>query len=112
MHPRDSSGSPATTTVGGTSAVAPLLTAGFTGMAAVRGKRLGRIQAAAYALATRGSSFRDITQGDNAYPAGTSGNSAGPGFDVPSGWGSPIFTRLATAPPSPEPVSAGTRAGA
>jgi kumamolisin len=91
----DAAGNPTTTTVGGTSAVAPLLTAGFVAVAAVLGGRLGRIQDAAYSLAASGRGFHDVTQGNNAYPAGTQGYSAGPGFDVPSGWGSPIFSELA-----------------
>lgn len=101
----DSSGQPTTITVGGTSAVAPLLTAGFTAISAIVGARLGRIHDPAYALAHAGHGFNDVTRGNNAYPTGTKGYSAGPGFDVPSGWGSPIFSELAstfsTAVPTP-----------
>ena len=96
----DSSGRPVTTTVGGTSAVAPLLTAGFTAISAVLGAPLGRLQDPAYALGKAGRGFRDVTQGSNAYPAGTQGYRAGPGFDVPSGWGSPIFAQLAAGFPT------------
>jgi kumamolisin len=92
----DASGNPTTTTVGGTSAVAPLLTAGFTAISAILGMRLGRIQDPVYAMAHAGKGFHDITQGNNAYPTGTEGYSAGAGFDVPSGWGSPIFSELAS----------------
>ena len=108
----DSSGNPTTATVGGTSAVAPLLTAGFTAVSAVVGGRLGRLQDPVYAMAHGGKGFRDVTQGNNAYPSGTEGYSAGPGFDVPSGWGSPIFSELASGFSSavPTPASAGTSA--
>ena len=108
----DSSGNPTTTTVGGTSAVAPLLTAGFTAVSAVVGGRLGRLQDPVYAMAHGGKGFRDVTQGNNAYPSGTEGYSAGPGFDVPSGWGSPIFSELASgfSSTAPTPASAGTEA--
>jgi kumamolisin len=92
----DSSGQPTTITLGGTSAVAPLLTAGFTAISAILGTHLGRIQDAVYAMAHGGHGFHDVTQGNNAYPTGTKGYSAGPGFDVPSGWGSPIFSELAS----------------
>jgi kumamolisin len=106
----DSSGNPTTTTVGGTSAVAPLLTAGFTAISAVVGSRLGRLQDPVYALAHGGKGFHDVTQGNNAYPTGTEGYSAGPGFDVPSGWGSPIFSELASefSGTAPTSASAGT----
>ena len=108
----DSSGNPTTTTVGGTSAVAPLLTAGFAAISAVVGGRLGRLQDPVYALAHGGKGFRDVTQGDNAYPAGTQGYSAGPGFDVPSGWGSPIFSELASGFSSTAPTRASGEAEA
>ena len=101
----DASGNPTTTTVGGTSAVAPLLTAGFTAISAILGARLGRIQDPVYAMAHAGKGFHDVTQGDNAYPTGTEGYSAGPGFDVPSGWGSPIFSELASGFSSTVPTS-------
>jgi kumamolisin len=103
----DAAGAPATTTVGGTSAVAPLLTAGFTLISAVTARRLGRLQDPAYALGKAGTGFNDVTQGSNAYPAGTEGYSAGPGFDVPSGWGSPIFSELAARLPTAIPTPAG-----
>ncbi|MGD1034457.1 MAG: S53 family peptidase [Candidatus Dormibacteria bacterium] len=108
----DSSGNPTTTTVGGTSAVAPLLTAGFTAISAIVGGRLGRLQDPLYAMAHDGKGFRDITQGNNAYPTGTQGYSAGTGFDVPSGWGSPIFSELASgfSSTAPTPASAATEA--
>jgi len=103
----DAAGGPTTTTVGGTSAVAPLLTAGFTAISAVLGARLGRIQDPAYALARSGRGFHAVTQGNNAYPTGTEGYSAGPGFNVPSGWGSPIFSELAAGFPTAVPTPAG-----
>ncbi|HAW11698.1 MAG: S53 family peptidase [Candidatus Dormibacteria bacterium] len=108
----DSSGNPTTTTVGGTSAVAPLLTAGFAAISAVVGSRLGRLQDPVYALARGGKGFHDVTQGNNAYPTGTEGYSAGPGFDVPSGWGSPIFSVLASgfSGTAPTSATAGTEA--
>jgi kumamolisin len=89
------SGAPVTQTVGGTSAVAPLLTAGFTAVAALLGSRLGRIQDAVYPLGKAGTAFRDVVSGNNAYPSGSKGYSAKAGFDVPSGWGSPHFGQMA-----------------
>lgn len=100
-------GSPTLQTVGGTSAAAPLLTAGFTVVSAVMGARLGRIQDAAYALAAAGRGFHDVVQGNNAYPDGTKGYDAGLGFDVPSGWGSPVFSELASELPTTLPTRAG-----
>ncbi len=91
------SGAPRLLTVGGTSAAAPLVAAGFAAVSALLGARLGRIQDAVYPLGRAGTAFRDVTQGDNAYPAGGEGYRAGVGFDVPSGWGSPHFVRLAEA---------------
>jgi kumamolisin len=107
-----SSGQPTTITVGGTSAVAPLLTAGFTAISAILGARLGRIQDPAYAMAHTGHGFYDVTHGNNAYPTGTEGYSAGPGFDVPSGWGSPIFSELASGFSTAVPTQASGGAGA
>jgi kumamolisin len=100
-------GSPTTQTVGGTSAAAPLLTAGFVAISAVMGARIGRIQDAAYALAVAGQGFHDVVHGNNAYPQGTRGYDAGAGFDVPSGWGSPVFSELASGFPSAVPTRAG-----
>lgn len=90
-------GAPQIQTVGGTSAAAPLVTAGLAAVSALLGTRLGRVQDALYPLARAGTAFRDVTQGSNAYPAGSEGYRAGVGFDVPSGWGSPQFDRVAEA---------------
>jgi kumamolisin len=88
---------PVITPVGGTSASTPLATAGFTLVSALAGKKLGRVQDTLYALGKAGIGIRDVTEGGNAYPAGTPGYTAGPGFDAASGWGSADFSALAQA---------------
>ena len=91
----DATNQPVTMPVGGTSASTPLATAGFTLVSALAGKKLGRVQDTLYALGKAGIGIRDVTQGGNAYPAGTPGYTAGPGFDAASGWGSADFGALA-----------------
>jgi hypothetical protein len=94
--------------VGGTSAGAPAL-AGILALANQRAARdgLGQLLPTLYRLGHDGADgrrppvFRDIVTGDNGY-------SAGPGFDLASGWGSPIADRLVAAiaeepPPACEP---------
>jgi len=76
-----------TSTIGGTSAVAPL----WAGLVAVANEQLGTqvgfIQPAIYA-AKVASAFNDITQGNNG------AFSAGPGWDACTGLGSPIASKL------------------
>jgi kumamolisin len=71
------------TSVGGTSAVAPLLAALVARCNQGLGRRVGFLNPALYTDASVRGSFRDITEGSNgAYRAG-------PGWDACSGWGSP-----------------------
>lgn len=91
------------TSVGGTSAAAPL----FAGIVALLGQRalenqqpaLGFVAPLLYELGNAGaSSLLDITTGDNVvFPEvqyGLTCCSAGPGYDLASGWGSPLADRL------------------
>lgn len=76
---------------GGTSAVAPLWAALVALLNEAKGKRLGFVNPALYALPN--GSFRDITAGDNgAYQAR-------PGWDACTGLGSPDGTRLVQSLP-------------
>ncbi len=90
------------TVIGGTSAVAPLW-AGLIAVAnAQNGSNAGFLNPALYA-ANGGSSFHDITSGNNG------AFSAGPGWDACTGLGSPVGTGVAAAlkgpaaPPAPSP---------
>ncbi len=79
-----------TSTIGGTSAVAPLW-AGLIALAnAKNGKKAGFVNPTLYGSSAK-SSFRDITQGNNG------GYSAGPGWDACTGLGSPIGTKIIAA---------------
>ncbi|MBV8194380.1 MAG: hypothetical protein JOY80_02510, partial [Candidatus Dormibacteraeota bacterium] len=69
-------------TTGGTSAVAPMYTALWTLVGALRGGRIGMPHPALYA--TRRPAFNDIRKGDTGGPY-----SAARGWDAASGWGSP-----------------------
>jgi kumamolisin len=76
---------------GGTSAVAPLWAALVARLAQSTGSRLGLLQPALYAGATKktsGGGFRDVTSGDNGDFA------AAPGWDACTGLGVPDGTRL------------------
>ena len=110
----DAKGNPVYETIGGTSAATPLATAGFALIGVLHGKKLGRVQDVLYTLAKAGHGIRDIVQGDNAYPKGTQGYPATPGFDAATGWGSPKFAELnhvwhrtvpAPAPAAPKPAA-------
>ncbi len=89
------------TVIGGTSAVAPLW-AGLIAVAnAQNGANAGFLNPALYA-AKGGTSFRDITSGNNG------SFTAGPGWDACTGLGSPVGTAVVTAlkgavKPSPTP---------
>jgi subtilase family serine protease len=81
------------TLIGGTSASSPSM-AGILALAAqMRGKPLGDIHAALYSL--QGQGMHDITQGDNSY-AGIKGFQALPGYDLVTGWGTPIADQFVT----------------
>lgn len=71
------------TSVGGTSAVAPLLAALVARCNQGLGRRVGFLNPALYTDASVRACFRDITEGSNGAYA------AGPGWDACSGWGSP-----------------------
>jgi hypothetical protein len=49
-----------------------------------------------YALGKAGKGFRDVAQGANVGPGGrgTTGYPAGTGYDLASGWGSPLLAQL------------------
>lgn len=86
--------------VGGTSASTPI----WAGLAALAnqmaGKGLGNINPTLYALGSAGKCFHDISQGDNGFH-GDPGEPALPGWDFPTGWGTPdagcLVPALATA---------------
>jgi subtilase family serine protease len=72
--------------VGGTSESTPLF-AGVIALAVQRaGHRLGDLNPVLYQLGAAGRGFRDVTSGDNSF-GGVVGYSAGPGYDLASGWG-------------------------
>ena len=99
LSPGDPSGSPGWTIVGGTSAATPL----FAGMALLLGQEansrwqptLGFANPLLYALAESGTSLLDITQGSNdMVPMWVDCCDATPGFDLATGWGSPLAARV------------------
>jgi subtilase family serine protease len=75
------------TVIGGTSASSPCMAGILTLAAQMRGKPLGDIHAALYTL--QGQGMHDITQGDNSL-AGIKGYSALTGYDLVTGWGTPV----------------------
>jgi hypothetical protein len=80
--------------VGGTSASAPCW-AGFIAIAnQIRGKPLGLVQPALYSL--NGKDMHDILSGDNSY-ANVQGYRAAKGFDLATGWGTPIASAFLPA---------------
>ena len=80
--------------VGGTSASAPCW-AGLIAIAnQIRGKPLGLVQPALYSL--KGKDMHDITTGDNSY-GNIQGYRAVPGFDLTTGWGTPIASTFLPA---------------
>ena len=80
--------------VGGTSASTPSW-AGLIAIAnQIRGKPLGLVQPALYSL--NGKDMHDITSGDNSY-GNVQGYRAVQGFDLASGWGTPIASALLPA---------------
>jgi type II secretory pathway pseudopilin PulG len=80
--------------IGGTSASAPCW-AGLIALAnQMRGKPLGFVQPALYSL--QGKGLHDITEGNNSF-AGVKGYSAQKGYDLVSGWGTPIADQLVPA---------------
>jgi hypothetical protein len=107
----DNGGSPAIgCCIGGTSLSAPAW-AGFTKLIAqLQGSRPGPLNPRIYALANAGlagSGFRDVLSGNNDFN-GVTGFTAGPGFDLTSGWGTVdvgTFATVFAAPSSPPVIS-------
>jgi len=85
--------------VGGTSAATPAFASVLALLGQTQGGSLGGLGPALYRLADeqarglRAPVFRDVTAGSNGIFA------AGPGFDLATGWGSPIVDALAAAVP-------------
>ena len=107
--------------VGGTSEAAPLWAGYLADVDQKAGKSLGNINPAIYGIGASSSSygkdFHDVTQGNN------DTYNAGPGYDLATGWGSPIGDKLAadllggTTPPGNDfsiaasPTSSSVQAG-
>lgn len=87
---------------GGTSAAAPIW-AGIVALAdQAAGGGLGDINPTLYSLGVAGRCFHDVTEGDSALREDP-GYAAGPGWDLPTGWGTPdagcLVPALAAAAP-------------
>ena len=81
---------------GGTSASTPIW-AGIVALAdQLAGTGLGNINPTLYALGAAGSCFHDVTEGNN-HNGLDPGESAGPGWDFPTGWGTPDAACLVPA---------------
>jgi subtilase family serine protease len=82
--------------VGGTSASTPIW-AGIVALAdQMAGHGLGNINPTLYQLGAAGRCFHDVTQGSNAFRRDP-GEPATPGWDFPTGWGSPDAACLVPA---------------
>ena len=95
------------TTIGGTSAVAPLVAALIARCNQGLGRRVGFLNPVLYTQAAVRGSFRDITEGSNGSYA------AGPGWDACTGWGSPrgdlLLKALGGSATSPRGAGKGRR---
>ncbi len=97
--------------IGGTSLSAPAWAGIAKLIAQLNRSRPGPLNPRIYALASAGqaaSGFRDVTTGNNNFN-GVPGFSAGPGFDLTTGWGTVDISTFANdyvAPPSPTISSA------
>ncbi len=80
--------------VGGTSAASPSWAGLIAILDQMNGKPVGLIQPALYSL--QGKGMHDITVGNNSLD-GVQGYEAGPGYDLVSGWGTPIADQLLPA---------------
>jgi kumamolisin len=88
------------TTIGGTSAVAPLW-AGLTALLNQKlGKPLGFVNPVLYGLPASSGAFHDITVGNN------NGFNAGPGWDACTGLGRPDGAKLGAAIGAAKPMAA------
>ena len=96
------------TTIGGTSAVAPLVAALIARCNQGLGRRVGFLNPVLYTQAAVRGSFHDITDGSNGAYA------AGPGWDACTGWGSPrgdlLLKALGGSATSPRGTGKGRRA--
>ncbi|MBS0212188.1 MAG: PKD domain-containing protein, partial [Proteobacteria bacterium] len=85
-----SGASPSSSTqVGGTSLAAPLFAGEWARVIATKGTSVGFAAPLIYGLPS--SAFHDITSGNNG------GESAGPGFDLATGWGSIILSNMVSS---------------
>ncbi len=90
------------TTVGGTSASAPLWASLITRINALNGARTGNFNALLYSTIGPAKVLRDITDGNNDTDGLLSGQfQAGPGWDACTGWGAPDGAHLLAALKSP-----------
>ena len=114
--------------IGGTSLSAPAWAGISKLIAQLKKGRLGPLNPTIYGLANSNpaaAGFRDVTSGDNSFN-GVAGFSAGPGFDLTTGWGTvdigtfakayvhgvpptPTPTRIPTPTPMPTPTPTPTR---
>jgi hypothetical protein len=84
--------------VGGTSASTPLWGALLAVIDQGCAAPLGYVNQALYAAAVAGGAFTDVTSGDNDLTDSHNGTyPAGPGYDLASGWGSPVAAGLLQA---------------
>jgi xanthomonalisin len=90
--------------VGGTSAGSPQWAGIFalanTARAGLSKGPLGFVNPALYMIANSASylsNFHDITAGNNILNGSTIGFSAGAGYDLATGWGTPVVTNLITS---------------
>jgi hypothetical protein len=80
--------------IGGTSLSTPCWAGLIAILNQMRGGPSGDLHAALYSL--HGTGFHDITSGNNSF-GGVQGYNAGSGYDLSTGWGSPIANRLLPA---------------
>ena len=101
--------------LGGTSIGTPIW-AGITELLTQKlGQRVGNLNPTLYQLGQKAdpaAGLRDVTSGDNGFPrTGVAGFSAGPGYDLATGWGTPdiatfiaAFAAQGTSPPVAVPA--------
>jgi subtilase family serine protease len=81
---------------GGTSAGSPQWAGIVSIVDQARGSDIGQLDPHLASLASTGA-LSDVTQGDNQTPTFSGGFSAGPGHDIPTGYGSPDAAKLIAA---------------
>jgi subtilase family serine protease len=83
--------------IGGTSVSAPIWAGIAQLIAQSKSSRIGNINVRLYQLGSSDSAaIRDVTSGNNSFH-GVGGFSAGPGYDLASGWGTPDITAFVAA---------------